>query len=64
MLNSNTRVDMVDRACTLVISCLFGRTDSSRAAFFILQLKKVKYNAKVKVKVKFKIKIGIKVNLM
>ena len=36
ILNSNTRVDSVQAFFTFDISCLLGRTDSSRVAFLIL----------------------------
>ena len=36
MLNSNTSVDSVQAFFTFDMSCLLGRTDSSRVAFFIL----------------------------
>ena len=36
MLNSNTKTESVQAFFTLVMSCLLGRTDSSRPAFRIL----------------------------
>ena len=58
ILNSKTSVDMVERFCTLLINCLFGKTDSSRAAFFILFRDKV-MDIKVKVNVKVEVKVKV-----
>ena len=66
---------MVERFCTLLINCLFGRTDSSRAAFFILireQVKEIKVKEikvkkikvkEIKVNVKVKATVIVKVNV-